>query len=181
MVDCFDILGVKVAATNLQQATETIEDWIETKRKTYVCISPVATIVDSQEDEDYRRVVNSAGMSTPDGMPLVWIGRIKGNHQIKRTYGPDLMLQLCDISQQKGYVHFFLGGTEEGNKLLIPNLLKKFPRLNVPGSISPPFRDVGVKEDKAVLERINQANPDILWVGLGLQNKIFGCINTAKN
>lgn len=167
VVDCFDVLGVKIAATNLQQACQTIEEWIETRKKTYICISPVATIVDCQKNVNYREIINGAGMSTPDGMPLVWIGRMKGNRQIGRTYGPDLMLKFCDISQQKGYKHFFLGGTEESNRLLVSNLLEKFPRLNIVGSFAPPFRETGVMEEWPVLERMNGANPDVLWVGLG--------------
>ncbi len=78
MSDFLDILGVKIAATNLQLACQSIDRWIKERRKTYVCIAPASTIVDCRRDLEYRKVVNNAGMATPDGMPLVWLARMRG-------------------------------------------------------------------------------------------------------
>ncbi|MDP8213479.1 MAG: WecB/TagA/CpsF family glycosyltransferase [Candidatus Zapsychrus exili] len=162
-----NILGVNVAVTNLKSAVSVIFDWIDNKAKHYVCIAPVSTIVDCQKDEKYLEIVNGSGMTTPDGMPLVWIGRLKGKKAISRTYGPDLMSLLCDLSQDKGYRHFFYGGTEETNKKLICNLKERFPRIQIAGGHNPDFLKVGEVEKTGVIEKINNANADILWVGLG--------------
>ena len=75
MLQTLDILGVKVSVTNLDLACQTIEGWISDKIKTYVCIAPVSTIIDCQLNQQYRAIVNNSGMTTPDGMPLVWVGR----------------------------------------------------------------------------------------------------------
>ena len=133
----------------------------------YVCVAPVSTVIDSQDSTQYRNIINGAGMSTPDGMPLVWLGKLKGNSLIERTYGPDLMLKFCELSQEKGYKHFFYGGTTETTQQLVLKLRKKFPDLKIAGNFVPPFRRVGEQEDASVLEQINEASPDILWVGLG--------------
>jgi len=77
------------------------------------------------------------------------------------------MLTSCKLSQQKGLKHYFYGGTEKTNRLLVSKLCERFPRLNVVGDFAPPLRSVGEKEDEAILEQINRVNPDILWVGLG--------------
>jgi len=167
MTETLDILGVHVTVTNLQLACETIEDWIVNKTKTYICLAPVATIVDCQDDSKYRDIVNQAGMITPDGMPLVWTGKLKGIEKIGRTYGPDLMLRLCDRGQRKKLKHFFYGGTEDGNARLIENLKAQFPEINIAGSIAPPFQEIDQIEKEDILEKINQAVPDILWIGLG--------------
>ncbi len=167
VVESFDLLGVKVAVTNLQQACLSIEGWIKEGRKTYVCIAPVATLVDCQKDAQYREIINGSGMTTPDGMPLVWVGKFKGKKTINRTYGPDLMQAMCDFGQDKGHKHFFYGGTQETNNLLSKKLKEQYPHSQIVGSYAPPFRGIKEWEDEGVLEKINQAAPDVLWVGLG--------------
>jgi N-acetylglucosaminyldiphosphoundecaprenol N-acetyl-beta-D-mannosaminyltransferase len=167
VIESFDILGVKIAVTNLQATCESIAHWIKEKRRTYVCITPVSMIVDCQSNPEYREIVNSAGMATPDGMPLVWLGKRQGRKNIERTYGPDLMRDFCNLSQDKGYRHYFYGGSSEITQSLVANLKNKFPKLDIAGAYAPPMRSVGEREDSSILANINQAKPDVLWVGLG--------------
>jgi len=167
MNDQIDILGVKINVTNLSLTFDQITDWIQAKKRTYVCTAPVATIVDCQKDTLYKEIINNSGMTTPDGVPLVWIGRFKGRSSIQRTYGPDLVLTICDKGQDQGIKHFFYGGTEESIRRMIQNIRKKFPEINVVGQYAPPIRAIHAQETDQVIEQINEANPDILWVGLG--------------
>jgi len=162
-----NILGVDIDAIDLERACSLIEGWIQDSHRSYVCVAPVSTIIDCQKDNQYRDIINNADMVTPDGMPLVWIGKLRGNKIIERTYGPDLMVKFCQLSQQRGYRHFFLGGTPETSSRLQENLKRQFPELNIAGSVSPPFRAIDTSEDQTVLEQINEAKPDVLWVGLG--------------
>lgn len=167
MAEWFDILGVKIAVTNLQSACQSIEQWINEQGQTYVCIAPVSTIVDCQKDTEYRKIINSAAMTTPDGMPLVWIGKLCGKKFLQRTYGPDLMFAFCDLSRKKGYRHYFYGGDPQTNQRLIERLQNQFPGIRIVGNFSPSFIEVGELEREDTLARINEADPDILWVGLG--------------
>jgi N-acetylglucosaminyldiphosphoundecaprenol N-acetyl-beta-D-mannosaminyltransferase len=163
----FVILGVRISATTLSSACEAIEGFIRRKEKTYVCVAPVSTVVDCQKSENYRNIVNNAGMVTPDGMPVVWLGRLSGNKTVQRTYGPDLMAAVCERSQATGYRHFFYGGTQKTNEQLVEVLRRRFPQLIIAGTYVPPFRAVGEREDEAVLAQINKAQSDIVWIGLG--------------
>ncbi|OGX26882.1 MAG: hypothetical protein A3D10_05630 [Omnitrophica WOR_2 bacterium RIFCSPHIGHO2_02_FULL_48_11] len=167
MIESFDILGVKITVTNLMHSCRLLEQWIKEGHKTYVCLAPVATIVDCQADKQYCHVINQAGLVTPDGMPLVWLGRWQGHHDVQRTYGPDLLAAFCELSEQQGYKHYFYGGLPEANKLLVQKLQEKFPRLKIVGHFSPPLRQIGEQESPDILSQINAANPDVLWVGLG--------------
>lgn len=110
MLTSFNILGVRISAVNLKMACAQIEKWIADKTRTYVCVAPVSTVMDCQDNEHYRTVVNSAGMVTPDGMPIVWLGRRRAGKTVQRTYGPDLMNMFCALSEEKGYKHFFMAG-----------------------------------------------------------------------
>jgi N-acetylglucosaminyldiphosphoundecaprenol N-acetyl-beta-D-mannosaminyltransferase len=165
--ESIDVLGVKISAVNLDFACQTIGQWIDFKQKTYVCVAPVSTIIDCQKDPQYRAIINNAGMTTPDGMPLVWLGKMRGEKAIARTYGPDLMLNLCNFSQQRGYKHYFYGGTLNTIECLSQRLKMKFPQLNIVGSFAPGLLKSGELEKEEVIAKINDASPDIVWVGLG--------------
>src|SRR5215207_7385504 len=124
-----NILGVGVSAINMTEALATIEGWIARRQSHYVCVTSVHGVMESQRDENLRRVHNSAGLVTPDGMPLVWLMRFQGFDQVERVYGPDLMLALCERSITKGYRHFFYGGVEGVLEQLASSLRGRFPGL----------------------------------------------------
>ncbi len=162
-----NILGVNVCVVNLRQACLFVEECIKHKKKTYVCVAPVSTIVDCQKDPEYNKIINGAGMVTPDGIPVVWLGKLKGEKGMERTYGPDLMLSLCQLSEKEGHRHFFYGGRPETNSLLARKLQGLFPKMKIAGSFAPSLMAKGQLEQGDVLRRIDDARPDVLWVGLG--------------
>ncbi|NJN82766.1 MAG: WecB/TagA/CpsF family glycosyltransferase [Caldilineaceae bacterium] len=162
-----NILGVDVSAINMQQAVQAIEGWIERRERHYVCVTNVHSIMECQHDKALRQVFNQAGLVTPDGVPLVWLNRLAGHRHVERVYGPDLMLAMCERSVPRGYRHYFFGGQTGVPDLLVQKLLHRFPKLQVAGSYSPPFGAWTTQEIQSVTERINQARPDIVWVGLG--------------
>lgn len=161
-----NVLGVKVSAINMQMALQTIDQWIVNEDRKYVCITGVHGIIESQRDEALRKIHNQAGLVTPDGMPLVWLSRWRGQRKVARVYGPDLMLEVCQQSVSKGYKHFFYGGAEGVPELLAEKLAKKFPGLNIVGTYSPPYRKLRGEEDQLITAMINDQKPDIVWVGL---------------
>lgn len=168
-----DILNVKISAINLDLACAAIDEWIQTRRKVYVCVAPVSTIVSCHEDEEYKGIVNNADMVTPDGMPVVWLARAKGYKSVARTYGPDLMRLVCARGQDKGYKHFFYGSTHETCARLEASLKKDFPRLSIAGMYAPPFRDLTDEENQRIVAMLNQSQADIIWVGLGSPKQDF--------
>ncbi len=172
-MDNFDVCGVPVSALNLGEACRQIDEWIKKKEQRYICIAPVATIVDAQNDQDYRKVVIGASMVTPDGMPLVWIGRFKGNRHVGRTYGPDLLQALCKEGGTQGYRHYFYGGTEKTSERLEINLRKQFPNIRITGRYVPDQQPIHFSEKKEILEAIDQSGADILWIGLGSPKQDF--------
>ena len=162
-----NILGVGISAINHEHAVREIERWIASGEKQYVNVCNVHTVMECQKDARLRRVVNNAGLSTPDGMPLVWLSVWHGHRNAGRVYGPDLMLALCERSQTTGHRHFFYGGAPGVADRLARRLQARYPGLIVAGTYTPPFRPVDAEEDRAVLDAIDAAAPDIVWVGLG--------------
>ncbi len=163
----FSILGVQIAAIDMDDACSLVEDAILRRQKKYICVCPVSTIMECKRNERVLESVNSADLITPDGMPTVWIGRMQGYANIRRVYGPELMQNMCDISQKKGYKSYFYGSSPDVLNKLKENLNKKYPDLIISGMFSPPFRQLTKEEDDKIVKDINNNSPDIIWVGLG--------------
>ncbi len=161
-----DILGVAVSAIDMEMAVGEIERWIEAREPHYVCVTGVHGVMESQRDGRLRSIHNSAGLVTPDGMPLVWLSRWRGQRHVRRVYGPDLMLAVCERSLERGWRHFLFGGEEGVPELLAERLRARFPGLAVVGAWSPPFRPLTPEEEAQLSVRIAASGADIVWVGL---------------
>jgi len=161
-----NVLGVGVSAIDPGMALAAIEDWIQRRDPHYVTITGVHGVMESQSDPEVRAIHNRAGLVTPDGMPLVWASRLAGQRHVRRVYGPDLMLAACRRSLETGWRHFLYGGAEGVPELLATRLADRFPGLEITGAFAPPFRPLTDAEDEEIVQRINAARPDIVWVGL---------------
>lgn len=161
-----DVLGVAVSAVSLSSAVEEIGRWVQQGEQHYVCVTGVHGVMESQRDPELLRIHNESGLTTPDGMPMVWAGHRAGAHWMTRVYGPDLMLALCEQAVREGWRSYFYGGKPGIPELLQQRLEARFPGLDVAGCYSPPFRPLSAEEDDAIVERINAAKPDLVWVGL---------------
>ncbi len=166
-MNTFYILGVKVSAINLNDALIFINRTILENKKKYICVCPVSTIMECKMNKKVLISVNSADLATPDGMAVVWLGWMQGFKNIRRVYGPELMQNICEFSAKKGYRHYFYGSTEDTLNKLEEKLKGEYPGLIVSGKFSPPFRKLTGEENREIIERVNRANPDIVWVGLG--------------
>ena len=162
-----DILGVNIAAIDMQWLINFLNENINKLKGDYICVSNVHTTVTAYEDQEYKRVQNGGIMAIPDGGPLSTIGQKRGYKNMKRTTGPSLMEEIFKISADKGYRHYFYGSTQETLDKLRNELVKKYPEIQIVGMYSPPFRPMTDKEDKEIIEQINVSNPDFIWVGLG--------------
>jgi N-acetylglucosaminyldiphosphoundecaprenol N-acetyl-beta-D-mannosaminyltransferase len=165
-IERVNVLGVGISAINMDMALQTIVDCIRQRQKGYVCVTGVHGVMEGYDNEQIKSVLNQALLCTPDGMPMVWLGRLAGQRQVRRVYGPDLMLALCDLSQKEGFRHFFYGGANGAAAELASKMQARFPGLTVAGCYEPPFRALNAAEEQTLIEKVRAARPDIFWVGL---------------
>ena len=161
-----DVLGVQISAVSMAAAVASFEHWIANGDTTYVCVTGVHGVMECQRDRSLLNIHNASGMTTPDGMPMVWASRWAGVRGVDRVYGPDLMLEICRLSAANGWSSFFYGGKPGVAERLAERLIAQFPGLQVAGTHSPPFGDLTPSEDHEITVLINRANADIVWVGL---------------
>ncbi len=158
------ILGVNVAAINMDWLIKYTEDHIKELSGNYICVTNVHATVLAYEDYEYRSIQNGGVLAIPDGGPLTSVGRKRGAVNMSRTTGPSYM---GEVLNHPGYRHYFYGSTSETLDKLILNIRRKYPQSEIVGMYSPPFRELSPEEDKIITENINKTSPDFVWVGLG--------------
>jgi len=162
-----NVLGINFPILNYEKTLNVFQDYIFSKVAHQVCIANVHTVVTSLKDKELRTISNNC-LSTMDGLPLVWYANLVSGARVEcRVCGPDLMLKCLDQGRATGWKHFFLGGTQQVLTGLVNSMQLRYPGVEIVGWHSPPFRSLTVEEDSRLVELINAANPDFLWVGLG--------------
>lgn len=161
------ILGVDIAVTNMQEATELILSQLDEIKGEYICLSNVHTTVMAEKNAEYRNVQNNAFLALPDGSPLALVQRLRGYKAAEQVPGPDLMPQLWEKTENTEISHYFYGSTQETIDALGQRLKERYPNLKIAGMESPPFRPLTEQEDREAIERINRSGASIVWVGLG--------------
>ncbi len=175
--DWVNILGVNVSVGTVPSSFDVIRSWIRNGEKHYVTVSGAHTMVECQSDTTLRSILNRAGMVTADGMPIVWMSRLLGKRGADRVYGPDLMRHALEHSRDGGVRHYLYGASEDTLRDLQASIERDYPGVNIVGSYAPPFRKVGEREDDEVLETINAAKPDIIWVSLSTPKQDYWMAN----
>lgn len=161
-----NVLGVRVSAINMDEAVKLADRHIAAGGRGYVCVTGVHGVMEAQSDLDFRSILNRSLITTPDGMPTVWVGHAQGYGAMSRVYGPDYMLRMCELSVTKGYRHFLYGGKPGVAELLANTLTNRFPGLQIAGTYTPPFRPLNAAEEADLSRQIDNTKPHIFWVGL---------------
>lgn len=162
----FNVLGVGIAALTLAEARDAVVGARFGAPRGHICCGTAHGLVEAQRDPELRKSFNTAWFTTPDGMPLVWLGRAAG-HRLERVYGPDLLLAACDAGRACGSRHYFLGGQPGVAQTLAEKLRARLPGLEVAGAFTPPFRPLTPGELKWLKEDLIRTRADVVWVGLG--------------
>ena len=161
-----NILGVGVSAVSMQGAVERVDRFLQGDSSGYVCVTGVHGIIEAQSDDAFRATLNSSFMTTPDGVPTVWLGWWSGFKDMTRVYGPEFMLEICRLSVERGFRHFLYGGKPGVAEELKATLETQFPGLRITGTYTPPFRPLNSAEEQDLKSAIEHSKPDILWCGL---------------
>lgn len=161
-----NVLGVGISALNLESAVAMLAATLAEGRRGYVCVTGVHGVMESQADPELRRIHNASLLTTPDGMPMVWAGRLAGHRAMSRVYGPELMEHVFAWSQKSGATHFFFGGNTGVAEELRTRLEKRYSGLRIVGTYTPPFRPLNATEEATLNAQVAAVKPDFFWVGL---------------
>lgn len=104
----------------------------------------------------------------PDGASIVMACKWLKNPQspLERIAGWDLFQFEMDRLNRKGGKCFFMGSSEKVLSLIKDKAKTEYPNISVE-TYSPPYKPEFSEEDnKNIIDAINQANPDLLWIGM---------------
>ncbi len=163
-----NILGIPLHNVDTTDTLEIIRGFIEEGGQHKICIPNVDVIMQAQKNPDLFQILNQAQLSVPDGMGVVYASRFLGTPLKENVKGRILTVHICQQASERGH-SVFLMGSEPGVAAQAAEVLKtQFPHLKVAGTLAPPFGfDQNQSENNVVIEKLRQAKPDILFVGLG--------------
>ena len=179
------VLGSRVHLVPVSSTVDRIERWIEARdgRCRRVVVTGFHGLWAAHSNPDLQRILNGAELWVPDGIAPVWVARLHGHRNVERAPGNDIMREFFRRANQTGYSSYFYGDTDPTLSALRDRLTRDYPGHRIAGTFSPPFRPLAPAEDQEIVERINAARPDVLWVGLGMPKQdvwIYERLNRLK-
>jgi N-acetylglucosaminyldiphosphoundecaprenol N-acetyl-beta-D-mannosaminyltransferase len=161
------VIDINVNETSYLEATAQIRSWAMAGESRAVYATSVHGTMEAHDAPEFRTILNRADLITPDGMPLVWMMRLKGIRDQQRTYGPILMLHILEMAAREKIPVGFYGGEPYVLELLTTRLKTMYPGLQIGYAFSPPFRSLANDEAGQIRQAITASGVRILFVGLG--------------
>jgi N-acetylglucosaminyldiphosphoundecaprenol N-acetyl-beta-D-mannosaminyltransferase len=161
------VIDININETSYEAATGQIQAWAQARESRAVYATSVHGTMEAHDAREFRKILNRADLITPDGVPLVWILRLKGVRRQQRVYGPTLMLHVLEMAAREKIPVGFYGAAADTLKTLLVRMKTAFPDLKVAYAYSPPFRPLSAKEMTQIREEMIKSGVRILFVGLG--------------
>lgn len=161
-----NLLGVGISAISMTDAIYYTDRLLQSDMQAYVCVTGVHGVMEAQTDERFRSILNASFLTTPDGMPTVWVGHWQGHDKMARVSGPEYMLEMCQLSVERGYTNYLYGGKPGVAEELRDSLLARFPDLKIVGTYTPPFGPLDQDQELYLERQLARVRPDILWCGI---------------
>ena len=176
------VIGINVDIGNVSELANTIIKIAKSRMgNAYVCVANVHMLTIARGSRLFGETLKNATLVVPDGMPLVWTQRLKGNQNAERVCGPDLMLELCQLASADNLSIYLLGGSVSTLQLLSTKLSTLFPRLKIAGSHSPEMLPEQPMLDMDLVQKINDSGASMLFVGLGCPKQEYWCATHAPS
>jgi N-acetylglucosaminyldiphosphoundecaprenol N-acetyl-beta-D-mannosaminyltransferase len=164
-----EVLGIPIALTDYDEAMDVMEGMIARRDPGYVCALAVHGLMVGRTDPEMRAALMGASLVVPDGMPLVWAANALGENLPNRVYGPELMLRYSHRCAERGHRVWLYGGRDQASLIeLALRMRRRHPGIRIVGGYSPPYRTLTQQEEDGILRQIDEARPDVLWVGIGV-------------
>lgn len=163
----YNILGTSFSLLSYEDVFAAILRWRDSGEQSYTTLTPPYSVLMCRRDSELRGATEGAALTLPDGTGIILAASLLRYPHKGRVTGPTLMLKLCDWGREAGIRHFFYGGAPGVAETLAERIESNFPGLEIAGLYCPPFRRLAQREDRDIIYKINAAEPDIVWVGLG--------------
>ncbi len=163
-----DLFGVAISAVTYAEVVAAVINAARRRQPAVAGFFAVHAVITSSRDPVLREKVNGFDMIAPDGQPVRWaLNLLYGTRLPTNIRGSEAMWRICERAANEGIPVYLYGGSPAVLKKLVAQLEKSFPKLQIAGAESPPFRPLTQEEDQAVVERINASGAGLVFIGLG--------------
>jgi N-acetylglucosaminyldiphosphoundecaprenol N-acetyl-beta-D-mannosaminyltransferase len=159
---------LKVSSGNPDEIFGYLESRMHDTKQFYFMPLNLSKYVASKKDPKLQQAILSADLVISDGVPIVWLSRRLGYHDVSRVTGIDLAEAMISISKKRGWRMFFFGASASNVERAIKNLDKRFDGPDIGGFRHGYFMENDIEE---IIENINHSNSDVLLLGLGMPQK----------
>jgi len=159
-----NILGVNIDNLSFNDTFEKSKLLLETNETDMIFTPNPEIIMLARNDENFKNILNSASICTPDGIGVVYGAKILKTPLVERVAGFDLATTLIEYAPQAGKSIFLFGAAPSVADTAAKKLVEKHSTLKIAGTRNGYFKD---EETPEIIEQINQSNADILFVCLG--------------
>lgn len=164
MFNSISILGVKVHLVSKTEALDAVFSFFNDSKLNIIHTINPEFILNALEDEEYRKILNSASLAVADGIGILKAAKYQHVKVPERIGGCDLAQDIMDKMQGTHWSVFILGASQNNLDAAIKNLKIKFPGLDIAGSHNGYFTD---SDDETIINEINESKANLLLVGMG--------------
>ncbi|WDI44036.1 WecB/TagA/CpsF family glycosyltransferase [Bremerella sp. P1] len=170
--DRIEMFGIEIDSLRMSGAVDRLMNWCnsETDAACRFVVTPnVDHTVLLQTSAPLRDAYRDADLVLADGWPVVFASRLFGKPLPERVTGSDLIPALFRAADKSAPLKTFLLGAAPGvAQRAAVNVHKQYPNVQIVGTYSPPLGfENDPEENQQILERIADAQPQLLVIGLG--------------
>ena len=175
-MDKLSIMGVRINNISMNEVLKLAEQKIKNDEKYIIYTPNTEIIMMCQKDEEFLNIMNKSNINVPDGVGLIYAGKIKKFPLKEKVAGYDLSINLLKMADEKGLKLYAVGGRPGVAEAAMQNIQKKYPGIKIVGAHHGYFKgthlgEFGHEEEIAVIEDINRHKPHILFVGFGAKKQ----------
>jgi len=121
-------------------------------------------VMAARRDAEFRAIINNAALAIPDGVGLLWAGRLLGQPLRERVTGSDGVPRIAERAAEKGWRLFLLGAAPGVAEETAHRLVVRYPGLKIVGTYA---GSPATEEETYIVDLVRRARPDVLFVAYG--------------
>ena len=159
------ILGVKIDQVTMEEAVANIAAMIAEPKPHLVITANSEMVMAAKRDPLLYEIIERADLVVPDGIGLIWAGRILNQPLPERVPGVELIEALLAEGVRRQWRVFLLGAEPAVVEQAAKRIAVQYNGINIVGTHHGFFKR---EEQQQVLDKIKGSHPDILFVALGV-------------
>ncbi len=165
-IECTEILGCRVHDVDMDTVMNAVQGFVNNQATHQIVTADASAIVIAQSDPEFKEIVNSADIVSPDGVSIVLGSRFSCKRIQVRVSGVDISMKILEMAAKDSFSVFFFGAAPGVAEKAAEKMIEQYPGLLVAGTRNGYFDDD--KDTDAIVEQIKTSGAKVLLVALGI-------------